>query len=116
MSITDKLKDIAGGVGDKLGDVVETIKKEAAEGGKIDAALDAIKDKAGDIKDAAAEKIAAAKDSDALKGLGDKVGGIKDVVVDKVGDIKDKLDGQDGPTHTATHIDKEEPEKVSEQG
>ncbi|MDR0436603.1 MAG: hypothetical protein LBH11_07645 [Propionibacteriaceae bacterium] len=66
MGITDKLKDIAEGVGDKIGEGIDYVKRESAEGGKIDAFMDKV---------------------------GEKLSDAKDFAVEKVGDIKEKLDG-----------------------
>ncbi|MDR2620579.1 MAG: hypothetical protein LBC29_05635 [Propionibacteriaceae bacterium] len=57
MSITDKLKDIAEDVSDKIGEGIDYVKRESAEGGKIDTFMDKVGVKLSDAKDVVVEKV-----------------------------------------------------------
>ncbi|MDR1356027.1 MAG: hypothetical protein LBJ43_07250 [Propionibacteriaceae bacterium] len=62
MGITERLKDIAEGVGEKIGEGIDYVKRESAEGGKIDVFMDKVGEKLSDAKDAVAEKVSDIKD------------------------------------------------------
>ena len=76
------IKDVAS---DKLGDVVETVKRESAEGGKIDM----VKDKLGGLKDVAASKLGDVVETVKRESAeGGKIDVAKDKVTDAFGDLR----------------------------
>ena len=86
--VFDKISDIKDAAVDKLGDVVDAVRRESAEGGKIDVA----KDKLVDFKDVAAGKIGEAVETVKRESAeGGKIDVVKNKVVGTLGDVKDAV-------------------------
>ena len=86
--VFEKIADAKDAAADLLGEAVDAVKRETAEGGKLDKA----KDKVGEFKDVAAGKLGEAVDAVKREAAeGGKLDKAKDVVVEAVGVVKDKI-------------------------
>jgi len=86
--VFDKISDIKDVAADKLGDVVDAVRRESAEGGKIDV----VKDKLVDFKDVAAGKLGEAVETVKRESAeGGKIDVVKDKIVGTFGDVKDAV-------------------------
>ena len=87
------LSQVAGKLGGLKDEAVETIKRESAEGGK----LDVMKDKLGEFKDQAAGKLGEAVDAVKKEAAdGGKIDAVKDKLTGAFEGVKDKFDGSQG--------------------
>jgi uncharacterized phage infection (PIP) family protein YhgE len=117
MGIADRIEKLARQAGEKLGDAVEGVKKEAAEGGRIDQALDAmghkidevkkteafaqVADAVGDLKDAATTKIDEVKKTEGYAQMADRVADLKDAAATKIDETLDRVDVDPAPADPA---------------
>ena len=101
MRIGDKLQEFGREAQEKFNDVIEDIKREATDGGKIDGALDSIKEKLTEAKDFVGDKIeeARAKAEDLQDDVADKVEDVRDDVEDKVEDVQDDVEAKVTGSH-----------------
>jgi hypothetical protein len=96
MGISDKLSGIVDTVGDKIGDGIEYIKRESAEGGKIDTFIDKTSEKIAGAKDAVVTKAKEVSESDTFHTIKDKAGDAAATIKDKAGDVVDGVKSKIG--------------------